>query len=77
MKIGSRFKLDMAEIAKQDDRYVVEDNNTLNNLVVSTTELQPACQTNGHSHKGISLRTAQEEWKLMMHYLMCRLGILF
>ena len=61
MKIGSRFKLDMAEIAKQDDRYVVEDNNTLNNLVVSTTELQPACQTNGHSHKG------QEEVYIFTH----------
>ena len=61
MKIGSRFKLNVAEIAKQDDRYIVEDNNTLNNLVVSTTELQPSRQTNGHSHKG------QEEVYIFTH----------
>ena len=52
MKVGSRFKLDVAEIAKQDDRYLVEDNNMLNNLVVSTTELMPSQQTNGHKHEG-------------------------
>ena len=52
MKVGSRFKLDVAEIAKQDDRYLVEDNNMLNNLVVSTTELMPSCQTTGHTHAG-------------------------
>ena len=52
MKIGEKFKLSNAKIAKQDSRYVVKDNNILNNLVVSTTELQPSCQTNGHSHKG-------------------------
>ncbi len=52
MKIGSNFKLDDAKIAKQDERYVVKDNNTLNNLVVSTTELQRSQQTNGHNHKG-------------------------
>ena len=52
MKIGSRFTLDVAEIAKQDDRYIVEDNNTLNSLVVSTTKLMPSCQTTGHEHEG-------------------------
>ena len=52
MKVGSRFKLDVSEIAKQDDRYLVEDNNMLNNLVVSTTALMPAQQTNGHKHEG-------------------------
>ena len=52
MKIGSSFKLDDAKIAKEDVRYVVKDNDTLNNLVVSTTKLQPSRQTNGHSHAG-------------------------
>ena len=52
MKIGNKFKLDIAKITKQDVRYIVKDNNTLNNLVVSTTQLQPSRQTNGHSHKG-------------------------
>jgi len=52
MKVGSRFKLDVAEIAKQDDRYLVEDNNMLNTLVVSTTELMPSQQTTGHKHEG-------------------------
>ena len=52
MKIGSSFKLDDAKIAKQDVRYIVKDNNILNNLVVSTTELQPSRQTNGHCHAG-------------------------
>ena len=46
MKIGNKFKLNDAKIAKQDVRYIVKDNNTLNNLVVSTTELQPSHQTN-------------------------------
>ena len=53
MKIGNKFKLDIAKITKQDVRYIVKDNNTLNNLVVSTTQLQPSRQTNGHSHKGL------------------------
>ena len=52
MKIGNKFKLDIAKITKQDVRYIVKDNNTLKNLVVSTTQLQPSRQTNGHSHKG-------------------------
>ena len=40
------------EIAKQDDRYTVTDNKTLNNLVLSSTRLNPECSTNGHSHNG-------------------------
>lgn len=39
-------------IAKQDDRYVVKDNTTLNNLVVSSTRLYPGKQTTGHTHPG-------------------------
>ena len=40
------------EVAKQDERYVVKDNTTLKNLVVSSTRLQPGKSTTGHSHKG-------------------------
>ncbi len=39
-------------IAKQDDRYIVKDNNTLKNLVVSSTRLQPLKSTSGHKHPG-------------------------
>ena len=40
------------EVAKADDRYVVKDNTTLKNLVVSSTELQPMKSTSGHKHEG-------------------------
>lgn len=40
------------EVVKGDDRYVVKDNKTLNNLVVSSTDLNPYKSTNGHSHPG-------------------------
>tara|TARA_R110002074_G_scaffold288072_2_gene459774 strand:+ start:12683 stop:13072 length:390 start_codon:yes stop_codon:yes gene_type:complete len=40
------------EVTKQDERYVVKDNTTLKNLVVSSTRLQPGKSTTGHSHKG-------------------------
>lgn len=40
------------EIAKQDERYVVKDNNHLNNLVVSSTDLNPNKSTSGHKHPG-------------------------
>ena len=40
------------EVAKQDERYVVKDNTTLKNLVVSSTRLQPRKATSGHKHKG-------------------------
>ena len=39
-------------IVKQDERYVVFDNETLNNLVTSITELNPLHSTTGHSHTG-------------------------
>lgn len=39
-------------IAKQDDRYIVKDNNTLKNLVVSSTRLNPNKSTSGHKHEG-------------------------
>lgn len=40
------------EIVKQDDRYTVIDNKTLNNLVVSSTDLKPNKSTSGHAHVG-------------------------
>ena len=40
------------EIVKQDDRYTVRDNTTLNNLVVSSTHLTAGRATTGHAHAG-------------------------
>jgi len=39
-------------IVKQDHRYIVKDNMSLQNLVVSSTELYPEKETSGHFHKG-------------------------
>ena len=39
-------------IVKQDDRYIVKDNITLKNLVLSSTRLNPGKETTGHNHKG-------------------------
>ena len=39
-------------VAKEDERYVVKDNTTLNNLVVSSTRLQQRKATTGHVHPG-------------------------
>ena len=40
------------KIVKQDERYVVSDNDTLKKLITSTTELNPHHSTTGHSHAG-------------------------
>ena len=40
------------EVAKQDDRYTVVDNTTLNNLVLSSTDLYATKSTSGHAHVG-------------------------
>lgn len=40
------------KITKEDDRYIVKDNNFLKNLVVSSTDLKPMKSTSGHTHKG-------------------------
>ena len=40
------------KVAKADDRYVVKDNNTLNELVVSSTDLFAWKSTTGHRHAG-------------------------
>ena len=40
------------EIVKKDDRYIVKDNTSLKNLIVSSTTLFPNKSTSGHKHKG-------------------------
>lgn len=40
------------KIVKEDDKYIVKDNTSLNNLVISTTTLHPDKSTSGHKHKG-------------------------
>ena len=40
------------ETVKDDDRYVVKDNTTLKNLVVSSTHLTAGKSTTGHRHEG-------------------------
>ena len=40
------------QIVKEDDRYIVKDNNSLNNLVISSTTLHPKKSTSGHKHEG-------------------------
>ena len=39
-------------LVKEDDRYIVKDNTDLNNLVVSSANLNPGKQTTGHKHAG-------------------------
>jgi len=40
------------KIVKEDERYIVKDNTSLNNLVVSSTLLHPGKSTSGHKHEG-------------------------
>ena len=40
------------EIVKDNDTYLLKDNTSLKNLVVSTTTLYPGKSTTGHSHPG-------------------------
>jgi mannose-6-phosphate isomerase-like protein (cupin superfamily) len=40
------------EVVKDNETYVLKDNKTLNNLVLSSTELKPNQSTRGHSHPG-------------------------
>jgi len=40
------------KIVKEDDRYIVSDNTTLMNLVLSSTKLRPNKSTTGHRHAG-------------------------
>ena len=40
------------EVVKDNETYVLKDNKTLNNLVVSSTMLHPQQSTRGHRHEG-------------------------
>lgn len=40
------------EVIKDNDTYLLKDNKTLNNLVVSSTDLKPNKSTTGHAHVG-------------------------
>lgn len=50
------MKLDIedikGEVIKDNDTYLLKDNKTLNNLVVSSTDLKPMRSTTGHAHVG-------------------------
>ena len=47
----AEFEID-GKVVKEDDRYVVKDNTTLKNLVLSSTRLNAKKETSGHKHKG-------------------------
>ena len=51
MKLSGNFDVSGA-IAKEDERYKVIDNTILNNLVLSSTKLNPGHSTTGHKHAG-------------------------
>ena len=51
MKLSGNFDVS-GIIAKEDERYKVIDNTTLNNLVLSSTKLNPGHSTTGHKHSG-------------------------
>jgi len=40
------------KVVKEDDKYIVKDNQMLKNLVVSSTDLKPGKSTSGHAHPG-------------------------
>lgn len=40
------------EVVKDNETYVLKDNKTLNNLVLSSTDLKAGQSTRGHSHPG-------------------------
>jgi len=40
------------EVVKNNDTYLLRDNKTLNNLILSSTRLKPKKETRGHSHEG-------------------------
>lgn len=40
------------DIVKDNETYVLKDNKTLSNLVLSSTDLKPGQSTRGHSHAG-------------------------
>lgn len=40
------------EVVKDNETYLLKDNKTLKNLVLSSTELHPKQSTRGHKHEG-------------------------
>ena len=40
------------EVVKDNETYLLKDNTSLKNLVVSSTTLHPGKSTRGHSHRG-------------------------
>mgnify|MGYP003342430264 CR=1 FL=1 len=54
------------EVIKNDDTYIIQDNKTLKNLVLSSTELKPGKSTRGHKHEG------QEE----VYYFVSGVGVI-
>ena len=40
------------EVVKDNETYLLKDNQTLKNLVLSSTNLHPKMSTRGHSHEG-------------------------
>ena len=40
------------EVVKDNETYLLRDNKTLSNLVLSSTDLKPGQSTRGHSHPG-------------------------
>ena len=40
------------EVIKDNEVYKLKDNTSLNNLVVSSTDMKPRQSTNGHTHPG-------------------------
>jgi quercetin dioxygenase-like cupin family protein len=40
------------EVVKDNETYVLKDNKTLNNLVLSSTDLKAGQSTRGHNHPG-------------------------
>ena len=55
------------KVIKDNEVYKLKDNTTLNNLVVSSTEMKPHQTTNGHNHPG------QEE----VYYFVKGTGIMY
>jgi oxalate decarboxylase/phosphoglucose isomerase-like protein (cupin superfamily) len=49
------------EVVKDNETYLLKDNKTLNNLVLSSTQLYKGQSTRGHSHAG------QEEVYFFVH----------
>ena len=48
------------EVVKDNETYILKDNTSLKNLVISSTTLHPGKSTRGHSHSG------QEEIYMIM-----------